>query len=362
MLLTRRVFFSTLAAPALARDPERGVFPPEWVRFSDPATDWEVFRLTNPEYACHLPTCAGRALARKGSFLLFWSDRLGSPQVFRMDLRTGESAQLTDTTGLDGDSISLMPGDRSFCYSAQNVLRLANLSSNREREICRVSEGWEGCPTPGVSRDGRHAVLGETRNGRSRLRLVGIASRQETLIGEFPITIRSPQPNPRRTQVLYRDGDQSLWVVNFDGQQNRKLRTAPGELGPAIWGPDGQTVLYLRFPEERTRLYEIREHTPDENDDKLVAPTSQFVRFGVNSDGSVFAGASKNLNSPHILLLLRVTRRELTVCEHKSSDPRRVTPLFSTDNRFLFFESDKHGRPAIYRVRVERFVEPVEET
>jgi oligogalacturonide lyase len=120
-------------------------------------------------------------------------------------------------------------------------------------------------------------------------------------------------------------------------------------------------VLYLRFPEEKTRLYEIREHTPDENADKLIAPTSQFVHFGVNSDASVFAGASKNVNSPHVLILLRVTRRELTVCEHHASDPRQVAPIFSPDNRFIFFESDKDGKMAIYRVRVERFVEPAED-
>jgi len=361
MRLTRRVFLSALAVPGWVGAAELPVFPPEWWRYSDAATEWEVYRLTNPEHVSHLPAWYNRTLSRRGTFLLYWSDRTGSVQAFRMDLRTGESLQLTEAGALDGESLTLMPNDRSFCYFAGGVLRQRNIHNLREREIGRLSEGWERCPGSSVSRDGLYAVFGESRNGQSRLRLLGIASRSQATVGEFPFVLSHPQANPRRAQVLYGQGAEALWVVNFDGRQNRKLRTAPGTLGPAVWAPDGRTVLYLRFPEEKTRLYEIREHTPDENADKLIAPTSQFVHFGVNSDASVFAGASKNVNSPHVLILLRVTRRELTVCEHHASDPRQVAPIFSPDNRFIFFESDKDGKMAIYRVRVERFVEPAED-
>lgn len=361
MWLTRRGFFPLLAGFALAKNPELPVLPPEWVRFADPTTDWEVFRLTNPEYACHLPMSSGRIIARNGSFLLFWSDRSGSRQVYRMDLKTGQAAQLTQAEALDGQSIALTPDDRNFCYSDRGAVRIRNFGSLGDREIGRVSEGWSCCPGPGLSRDGQNVAFAEARGKESRLRLVHARSRRDTVVGELPFVLEFPQVNPRREQILYRQDGEALWLVNFDGQQNRKLRTASGTLGPALWRPDGRTVIYLRFPEEANKLYELREHTPDENSDKLISATSQFVHFGVNSDGSVFAGASKNLNSPHILLLLRTTRRELTVCEHRASDPRQVAPVFSPNNRFLFFESDKDGKPAIYRVRVEKFVEPVEE-
>ncbi len=363
MLLTRRKWVPCCVAGALAVAAEKPrVFAPEWERFTDPATEWEVRRLTNPAYVAHLPSAHERIFNRHGTFLLYWSDRTGSPQAFRMDLRTGESTQLTEAEALDGASLSLMPDDRSFCYFDGPVLRLRNLTSLREREIASISEGWQRAPGLGISRDGTSALFGETRDGRSRLRLVRIATRQAVTLGEFPFVLSEPLPNPRRAQVLYRQGDEALWLVNFDGRQNRKLRTAAGMIGPAQWSPDGRAVLYLRFPEDKSRLNEIREHIPDENADKLIAPTSQFVHFGVNSDASVFVGASRNVNSPHVLILLRVNRRELTLCEHRASDPREVAPLFSPDNRFVFFESDKHGKTAIYRVRVERFVEPADES
>ena len=76
-----------------------------------------------------------------------------------------------------------------------------------------------------------------------------------------------------------------------------------------------------------------------------------------NSDASVFAGASRSKASSYILILLRVTRRELALCEHHASDPSLVSVVFAPDSQSIFFVSDRHGKPAIYRVPVERFVE-----
>jgi len=72
-------------------------------------------------------------------------------------------------------------------------------------------------------------------------------------------------------------------------------------------------------------------------------------------------GASRNAASPTVLLLLRLTRRELTVCEHKASRPEMVAPRFAPDSQRLYFESDRDGKPAIYCVHVERFVEKTDE-
>lgn len=84
------------------------------------------------------------------------------------------------------------------------------------------------------------------------------------------------------------------------------------------------------------------------------------MHFDANPDTSVFVGASRNKASPHILVLLRTTQRELTICEHRASDPGAAAPLFTSDSQQIFFQSDKHGKPALYRVQVERFVEKTE--
>ena len=73
-----------------------------------------------------------------------------------------------------------------------------------------------------------------------------------------------------------------------------------------------------------------------------------------------FAGASRSLASAYVVILLRVVRRELTLCEHRASNPGMVSPVFSPDSQNVFFVSDRHGKQVIYRVRVDKFVEATE--
>lgn len=355
---TRRAILCGLAGAGLPTSGSVGQrFVSDRIRFLDLATEFEVFRLTDPSYSSFLPHYYGRTVSRRRNFLLFWSDRTGRPQAFRMDLRTGECQQLTDSAELDGASLSLLPNERSFCYFDGRSLRQTSLSSLRGREIYRIPEGWRLGQGSSVSGDGVHAVFVETRGSAFRIRLVGIARGDAATVVEVGEPLSDPIPRPRRAGILYRRGLGSLWLVNYDGRQNRRLKTAPGGLGPAIWSPNGRTVLYLNFPEDRRLLNAIREHTPDTNTDELIAPTSQFVHFGLNGDASVFVGASGSKASPYVLIMLRVTHRELTLCEHRASDPAQVAPIFSSDSQEVYFRSDREGKPAIYSMRVDKLVE-----
>lgn len=49
-------------------------------------------------------------------------------------------------------------------------------------------------------------------------------------------------------------------------------------------------------------------------------------------------------------------KRELTLCEHRASDPAMAAPVFSANSQQLFFTSDLHGNPAIYRLDVTKLV------
>jgi oligogalacturonide lyase len=237
---------------------------------------------------------------------------------------------------------------------------MSALTGVRERQLYQVPEGWERCEGLCVGPDGTHATFAEQRGGRSRIRMVSFVPGQPRTVLEAPFVLRDPIPRPMRAQILYRQGDQALWLVDADGQHNRQLKVAPGRIGTADWAPDGKTVLYLNIPEERTQLRSIRELTPDTNTDKLVAKTSQFASFGFNRDTSVFVGASANTASPTVLLLLRITRRELTICEHKASKPENADPIFSPDSQRIYFQSDREGKSTIYGMHVDKLVEKTE--
>jgi Tol biopolymer transport system component len=356
---TRRAMLSCVAAlTARAAASEKGqAFPSERVRFADPATEFLVLRLTDPSHSCFLPARYLRPVSHHSAFLLYWSDRTGSPQGFRMNLRTGESQQITAAENLDGSSLALLPNDRGFCYFDGPSLRLVTLSNLREREVYRIPDGSTRGSGFSVAPDGARALLVEFREGMSQLRQVSLPGGGAKTLRGSSVPLSHPLASPQGDAILCRQGADSLSVIRQDGREGRTLAVAPGGTGPAFWSPDGRTVLYLNFPAEPGKLNSIRESDPLANTDRLVSVTSQFSDFSPNSDASVFAGASASRASPDVLILLRRTRRELTLCEHRASDPARVAPVFSPESQQVYFQSDRHGKPAIYCVPVERLVE-----
>ena len=356
MAVSRRIFLSLGAGAAAAWSSDKGVvFPSEMERYPDPATEFPLFRLTNPTHESWMTAYYNRALSRHGHFLVYANDRSGSIQAYSMDLKTGQSHQLTNEEGLSPAALVLMPDEKSVCCVTGGSLQIVNLSNLRSRTLYEVIDGYEPGDGFSVSDDGLYGFLVERSAERHRLRLIPMRGGAPTTVVEANEPLSDPIPRPKRAGVMYRRGG-DVWLVNFDGAQNRKLRLAAGGTGPANWSPDGRQVLYLNFPEEKGQLNNLREFTPDTNEDRPIARTSQFVNFGQNSDGSVIVGASGSKASPYVLLLVRSVKRELTLCEHKASNPARVAPVFSPDSQRVFFQSDRHGKNAIYAMNVERLV------
>lgn len=280
-------------------------------------------------------------------------------QAYRLDLKTGVSHPLTLTPDLLTDSLTLAQDEREFAYLAGRSLLITRLNNDHTREVYRASDGFDFGRGFSVSEDGLVAALIEEKPGTSRLRLIAMRTGAAMTIVESADPISDPQPRPKRAGLLYRKGDE-LWVVNYDGAQNRKLRIAAGGLGTALWSGDGRTVLYLNFPADSKQLHNIREFTPDTNEDRFVTTTTQFVTFNRNADATVFVGASGSKASPYVLLLVRSVKRELTLCQHKASDPGQVTAFFSPNSQRIVFQSDRDGKMALYSMAVDPLVAETE--
>jgi oligogalacturonide lyase len=266
---------------------------------------------------------------------------------------------LTEVKALDTESPTLMPDEKSCCYLADgNVVHL-NLNNSHPRVVYAVTPGAEAGSLC-VNDDGQYATLVEKKAGAFQLKLISIPRGTSTTVLQSAEEIGYVQPRPGRAGILYTLGGRELHVVNFDGAQNQRLRTEPGGLGPALWSADGRTVDYLNFPTDRKQLNNIREYTPDANEDRFLSATTQFVKLDRNADSSVFVGAGGSKASPYVLLLVRAVKRELTLCEHKAGDPGLVSPRFSPNSQRVFFQTDRHGKWAIYTMSVERLVEETE--
>lgn len=298
-----------------------------------------------------------RQFTRRGEGVLYWSERYaadspGARQAFLLDLKQGESRQMTQAVALDPASLSLSADERSFIWFDGQSLQESPLANPRSVEIHRVPETAVRSGLT-VTADGA-AVFSERANGKSRIMTV-LRRLPRTLL-ETPDEMELLMARPRHAQILYRTAGQ-FWLINTDGSGKRALKLQSGRVTSAQWIPSGRTLTYLHIPDDPKELVTLHEYAPDDGADRLVAKTSQFISVSPNGDASVFTGASRSLANAYVLILARAVRRELTLCEHHASDPAMVRPVFTPDSQSILFVSDRHGKPALYQVHVAKFVE-----
>jgi oligogalacturonide lyase len=356
---SRRVFLALAAGlPALAEKIPAArleTFPSETKRYADQATEFTILRLTDPAHSSFLTSPNNRAISR--NFLLYSSDRSGAMNVYRLDLKNAPTQRITDATELNPETVALVPGDRSCCYVDGGRLRITNLATLRDRDVYAADSGSGHITASVLSPDGMNAFVVERRDGGSSIRLVNLARGTASTFAESEGEISMPVPRPGGG-VAYRCGAGMCWCDRSGNE--RLLPLAAGRTASAYWSLDGASLLYLNVPGRPGELNAIREYVLATGQDKLVAKTTQFVEFAMNADATVFAGASGSKASPHVLILVRSVRRELTICEHRARDPKTLALAFSPNSQRLVFQSDQHGKPALYSVVVDRFVEETE--
>jgi oligogalacturonide lyase len=336
---------------------EKGrVLEPDWGRYSDPATENEVLRLTSPAYESWLPPIPARAVTRRSNEILVVSTRTGSLQLHRIDLGNGRWRLLTGARELDRTSPTLSADDRLAFYIDENRLMSVSLSSFREQELyAATGELLSGPIAP--TEDGTALFLRREMGGRHQLLRFRLPRGPVEVVADGPEPFLAPAPNPRRATVLWLTGAGECWLAAFDGSGRRRLDTPAGKVLQAFWSPDGRELLYLLDPGVPGESVQVRNHEIDSRSDKLVAKTTQFARFAPNANATVFVGASRSKAAPSILLMLRLTRREMTLCEHRAASAESTSPRFTSDSQRVLFESDQHGRHAIYTMSVEKLVE-----
>jgi oligogalacturonide lyase len=146
--------------------------------------------------------------------------------------------------------------------------------------------------------------------------------------------------------------DREFWSAALGG--SKPQLAAKGLVSFPFWSADSSRILFLRQLESGTS--EIRESSLA-GDERLVSRTSRFGSFSPNHDASVFVGASASKAQPLIALLLRTGQRELPLCEIHAGEAESATPVFSPDNRRVYFQSEREGKPALYSINTEELVE-----
>lgn len=340
MSVTRRTFAFSLAAAATAAGQTTPIR-----RFLDPSTEIEVFALSDPELGSYLTHHYNRSVSSRGGFIVYTRESTQGLQAVRVEIKGGATRVITSATDLHRKSLALSPDDRTLYFADGANLLAVPIGGGKPREVFTASSPQAFHNGLSLSEDGASFTLID--NGKLML-IPAVTKLAPKVLAE--IGTESTQPAVSRTGQVFVLNEGGIVLVN-GGKAEALPIDAPA--GPASWNPDGRSILYLR----KNSLWE---YSLDTKKEALVGKTSQFVHFGRNADSSVFVGASGSKAQPFVLLMLRVTRRELALCEHKASDAMQVAPVFSPNSQRVFFQSDRLGKPAIFSVVVDRLVESTE--
>lgn len=349
--LTRRGWLS-LAALGLGQN-----WPADFRRYLDAATEFPVVRLTDPAYDSRLPAAPARVFGRRSDGLYYASTRDGKWDLFRLEFANGLVRQLTEADALVPSAFTLTPDERWIVYADGERLMASSLGNLRAQEAARLTGGAELRGTPAFTDDGTMLFWLECKDRRTAVRMLRWPKGAAQTVFDLEGDAEEVHPNPRRATLFVCGADGAVTLSAYDGTQRRNLEAQDGRVRQALWSADGRTVCYLLEPARAGQLVTIREYDIDTRADRQVARTTQYARFARNADGSVFLGVSGQQASPMVLLLLRVTSRELSLCEHKSSRPAGACPLFSPNSQRVVFQSDREGKPALYTMTVDKYVE-----
>lgn len=356
--LSRRTFLAAAAAsPAFATSGKGDEQPGDAQRFLDAATEFEILRINALEHNAWLPYPEHRAFTRKADSLIFASARDGSIQLYRHDFKPNKIRQLTGVSALDKDTFTLAAGDKFILYIDGRRIIQAGFSNLREKILGDIPDGWAASPRLAVSDDGMSVLLASSQGAKTRIFIPG---RTATMLAEFDTPCDAFLYRPRRSAAAVLTAGKAF-IVTLDARPPKPLKTAPGQVLHAAFSPTGDTLIYLLKPEEKGRLHELREINPESGADSLIAKTSQFGAFALNGDASVILGASASLAAPHLLLMVRSVKRELTLCEHRAPSALQARPQFAPNSNRIAYQTDRHGNSVLYAMNVERLVEPTDQ-
>jgi oligogalacturonide lyase len=258
---------------------------------------------------------------------------------------------------MDPKSLALSPDDRTLYFADGPQLLAAPVSGGKPRELYKATTPNAFSKGISLSEDGTAITV---IDGTRLIYIPTNTTLKPRVLSEVPD--HSEQAALTKFgHVFFRDNNKALHLVATTPGAKPQHLPIEGQLGPALWNPDGRSLIYLKLNQGKGIANSLHEYSLDTNKETMVGKTSQFVHFGRNADSSVFVGASGSKAQPYILLMLRVTRRELALCEHKSSDPSTVAPVFSPNSQRIYFQSDRLGKPAIFSVAVERLVEKTDQ-
>ncbi len=367
--------------PATAQKGSVGrTFPPETKPVDNSEFGFEVTQWTQKGSNNHLYFNIESFI--DADHFVFFSDRSGRTNLFKMSLLDGTITQMTDEEGMV-QSVWHCPQFSTVWFVAKNELKAVNTITLK---TCPVYAFEKGPPASfAVTCDGRYCVFTVNKNpgfsknhstGPNALFRLDLQTKEVRQIspdvGVFLGHVLANPVDPNIILYVWKpvmgngepgivgDIPAKLWWNNIDGSDGGQLGTQAFGLHithPA-WFPNGQQISYsARYffgPNKGKQFVGII--SSDGKDNLMVQANIGAAHSQMYSDSKHWV--FDRYNGPYLVMFTmegkKIAAAE-TLFRHDSSfkgQPSHPHPHFSPDGKYVLFSTDRSGRPQVYTVKV----------
>ena len=145
-----------------------------------------------------------------------------------------------------------------------------------------------------------------------------------------------------------RDGHQELYLMDYDGHNQRKISAHKSTSGYSDWSGKGDAIAYMSYFSGTPGIYYVDLATSRKIPVFRKEPLNLSPSFSPDGRNIAFAHSSNS-------------NVDVYLCPRNCEEPRRLTtssaidtnPSFSPDGRQIAFTSSRSGRPNIYVMDVD---------
>jgi len=287
-------------------------FKPEWRRFTDEQTGARVLQWTAGAAMNHHFYFTNPTISEDGQRGYFVSYRTGYPNLFAIDLDSGELTQLSDRVDLNAFSPAPSRAAPWIYVSAQNRIWVVHVETGEERELCRFDTNRLG--NCSLNATGSLLAIGLRFPDHCELALV------ETATGKVEILSRAPEVGhiqfcPTNNSLLMYSGSvtQRIWLHDRRTSTDTWLyRQKENEwIVHETWLGNGTEIVFPRWP------YALHAIRPDGKGLRTVVETNVW-HVCSNRTGTQLV-CDTNHPDRGLLLIDPATGKHQTLCHPQAT-------------------------------------------
>jgi oligogalacturonide lyase len=374
--LSRRSFGAAAAAavPRFA-----GAAPAPIRRERDSRTGREVWQVTEGGAISHSCYFEAQPFTRDDRHLVYCSNRGGTYQLYAVELRTGETRQLTRCRRLSNLSFSIDPGGRDVIYLDGSELWKTAVATGAGALIADLAalapQAANFSAGRTFSRDGRYTPVGYSMGGAAVIALLNLETAKiektaEVKGGTGGHMLMCPA-DPHLVTFVRSPDEQN----NMELPMERRARTMiadlrTGAVHPFLTMPYGWRATHEYWDSAGERFYFHRKKVPGwvpagicsmkrDGSDWRTHFTSETLMLGhsmISHDGRfIVSDVQKPDDNPLVFIDLASGRHEI-LCWPDSSvreghaKQAHVHPSISRSGRYVAYTSDRTGTAQVYVV------------